>query len=233
MPSSRCAAHNRACRYPLRSNRGRRQGATKYTPLSPSIQLVRHLSDQAKSKPDTVEKLLSRINQSAVRDEVIAAIVNSSHSSPNLVSPETDPTPPPPPCPRPATGSIGISSGVAVQAGGNESLVSPLHIVARAITANSGSPCDVLGIQRALQAGRQAIMAPVKDRLTKYFGMASTIDNAAHCYLFCFVFSLIRNSFISDPAERLGGLGCSVGRLHLQVGDGYLRPSRISADRRK
>lgn len=157
-----------------------------------------------------MQKLLSRINQSAVRDEVIAAIVNSSHPSPDLVSPGTHPSSPPPPppplqqqsfppCPGSASENIGTarhngstsahsrnpaSSGIAVEVAGNESLVSPLHIVAGAITANTGSGCDILGIQRALRTGRQAIMAPVKDRLTKYFGM----DTATHFPSSRFVF---------------------------------------------
>lgn len=155
---------------------------------------------------------MARINQSAVRDEVIAAIVNSSHPSPDLVSPGTHPhSPPPPPplqqqsfppCPGSATENIGTArhndstsahsrnpafSGIAVEVAANESLVSPLHIVAGAITANTGSGCDVLGIQRALRTGRQAIMAPIKDRLTKYFGMGLTTDTAIHFPLSYFI----------------------------------------------
>ncbi|KAL0779340.1 hypothetical protein CaCOL14_003824 [Colletotrichum acutatum] len=57
-PCSRCVIQGHTCRYPLKSNRGRKEGST--------------------NKPDTVQKLLDRINESPVRDQVIAAIINSS-----------------------------------------------------------------------------------------------------------------------------------------------------------
>lgn len=72
--------------------------------------------------------------------------------------------------------------------------MSPLHIVTGAITANSQSRCDVLGIQRALWAGRQAIMVPVRDRLTKYFGMCLTTDAATQVYLFNLTLWLTRTA---------------------------------------
>ncbi|KAH8654921.1 hypothetical protein BGZ61DRAFT_467197 [Ilyonectria robusta] len=167
-PCSRCIAQRRSCRYPTRSNRGRKQGST--------------------NKPDTVEKLLSRINESAFRDEAIAAIINSSLPSPNFTSSSltttstqkqalqrfpvygTDCTGA---ATHPAPVSIHVQAQtlneVAVEAGGQESLVSPLHIVAAAITANSEPKCDGLGTQMTLQSGRITSMAPIKDRLTKYF----------------------------------------------------------------
>ncbi|KEQ90934.1 hypothetical protein AUEXF2481DRAFT_703118 [Aureobasidium subglaciale EXF-2481] len=66
-PCMRCASQQRRCDYPQASNRGRKQG----TALS-----------YMTSKPDTVEKLLQRINESPVGDQVIAAIISSSQNLP-------------------------------------------------------------------------------------------------------------------------------------------------------
>ncbi|KAK7432959.1 hypothetical protein QQZ08_000430 [Neonectria magnoliae] len=116
-----------------------------------------------------MEKLLARINDSPVRDEVIAAILNPSLPSPSLTTASelTSPVRGEVPFPHGLDNDAGHLS--AVQRGRRESLVSPLHIVTAAIAANSEPRCDGLGAQMTLQSGRIASMAPLKERLTKYF----------------------------------------------------------------
>lgn len=132
-----------------------------------------------------MEKLLSRINESAVRDEVVAALLNSSLRSPNPTSPTSTTQSEQQRAPQSilensinytdasshaAGGSIhlqGQSSREVTLAGGEqESLVSPLHIVEAAISANSELRCGGLGIR----SGQMINIARIKDRLGKYFG---------------------------------------------------------------
>ncbi|PTD11464.1 hypothetical protein FCULG_00005009, partial [Fusarium culmorum] len=94
---SRCISHDRVCKYPARSNRGRKHGST--------------------NKPDSVEKLLSRIEESGAKDEIIAALLGTGLPSPN-----------------------------------------------RTVS------CERLRSQMPMQPGvREAIMAPIKERLGAYF----------------------------------------------------------------
>lgn len=70
-PCSRCASHNQPCSYPSISHRGRKPGSS--------------------NKPDTVEKLLLRISESPVGDQVVQAILNSAAAA-SSTSPATVPT---------------------------------------------------------------------------------------------------------------------------------------------
>ncbi|RFN48580.1 protein prib [Fusarium flagelliforme] len=144
-PCSRCSMHDRVCKYPARSNRGRKHGSTN------------------------VDKLLSRIEESGAREEIIAALLNTSLPSPNTTvsirgtpwtqaqrsrdtsQPRPD-TPEEDECEKP------------------EDLISPLSIVTTAIATNTSAQCEKLRSQMPMQPGmREAIMAPIKERLGAYF----------------------------------------------------------------
>ncbi|THZ30400.1 hypothetical protein D6C91_01206 [Aureobasidium pullulans] len=123
-PCMRCTSQQRICEYPSVSNRGRKQGSV--------------------NKPDTVEKLLQRINESPVGDQVIAAILASSRASqPPQLSPDT----PTARISEDDSTETGVASGTytAIDLNGQQaefnqantdsrsSLVSPLHILADAV----------------------------------------------------------------------------------------------------
>ncbi|KAL5603801.1 hypothetical protein FOVSG1_006551 [Fusarium oxysporum f. sp. vasinfectum] len=160
-PCSRCAAHDRPCKYPARSNRGRKHGST--------------------NKPDTIYKLLARIEESGAREEVLTALLGSSLPSPNAIvslrgTPWTKGQASDSAIEHSRDGSSSshlLSQYDSSSPGGSpeaESLVSPTNIVTAAIAANSFAGCDKLWSQTPLQPGaREAIMTPIKERLATYF----------------------------------------------------------------
>ncbi|KAL9573124.1 hypothetical protein ACKAV7_002809 [Fusarium commune] len=160
-PCSRCASHDRICKYPARSNRGRKHGST--------------------NKPDSVEKLLARIEESGAREEVLTALLGQTLPSPNTtVSIRGTPwthgqgiDSAPEHChdtsqsPRSVTHRRSVSYDESDDADG---LVSPITMVTAAISMNSSAACDRLRSQMPMQPGmREAIMAPIKERLALYF----------------------------------------------------------------
>ncbi|KAJ4018319.1 hypothetical protein NW752_005434 [Fusarium irregulare] len=150
-PCSRCSMHDRVCKYPARSNRGRKHGST--------------------NKPDSVDKLLARIEESGAREEIIAALLNTGLPSPNKTvsirgtpwtqaqdSRDTSQ-------PRPDTPEEDDFENP-------ENLISPLSIVTTAIATNTSAQCEKLRSQMPMQPGmREAIMAPIKERLGAYFSL--------------------------------------------------------------
>ena len=114
-------------------------------------------------------KLLARIEESGAREEIIAALLNTGLPSPNKTvsirgtpwtqaqdshdasQPRPD-TPEEDDCENP------------------EDLISPLSIVTTAIATNTSAQCEKLRSQMPMQPGmREAIMAPIKERLGAYF----------------------------------------------------------------
>ncbi|KAG4253844.1 hypothetical protein BFJ72_g14996 [Fusarium proliferatum] len=142
------------------------------------------------SKPETAQKLLSRIDDSPVCDEIIAAIVSSSLSIPNLTVSSATTISAQENHPRPFSAAYDVDctdaagqaahvsihghahtpQEVAIESGGQKCLVSPLHIVTAIITSNSEPRCDGLGAKMTLQSGGITSMALIKARLAKYFG---------------------------------------------------------------
>ncbi|OBS28287.1 hypothetical protein FPOA_02228 [Fusarium poae] len=153
-PCSRCVSHGRTCKYPARSNRGRKHGST--------------------NKPDSVEKLLSRIEESGAKEEIIAALLGTGLPSPNkTVSVRGTPWT------QAQSSSDSRSTSQAAQPDSPpeddgydhpEDLISPLSIVTTAIATNTSAQCERLRSQMPMQPGvREAIMAPIKERLGAYF----------------------------------------------------------------
>ncbi|CEF74488.1 unnamed protein product [Fusarium graminearum] len=153
-PCSRCISHDRVCKYPARSNRGRKHGST--------------------NKPDSVEKLLSRIEESGAKDEIIAALLGTGLPSPNRTvsvrgTPWTQA--------QSSTDSRATSQPAQPDSPTEddeynhpEDLISPLSIVTTAIATNTSIQCERLRSQMPMQPGvREAIMAPIKERLGAYF----------------------------------------------------------------
>ncbi|RBR24358.1 uncharacterized protein FIESC28_02848 [Fusarium coffeatum] len=120
-------------------------------------------------KPDSVDKLLARIEESGAREEIIAALLNTGLPSPNKTvsirgtpwtqaqdSRDTSQ-------PRPDTPEEDDDEKP-------EDLISPLSIVTTAIATNTSAQCEKLRSQMPMQPGmREAIMAPIKERLGAYF----------------------------------------------------------------
>lgn len=116
-----------------------------------------------------MDKLLSRIEESGAREEIIAALLNTSLPSPNTTvsirgtpwtqaqhSRDTSQ-------PRPDTPEEDDFEKP-------EDLISPLSIVTSAIATNTSAQCERLRSQMPMQPGmREAIMAPIKERLGAYF----------------------------------------------------------------
>ncbi|KAK1701552.1 hypothetical protein BDP55DRAFT_625760 [Colletotrichum godetiae] len=185
-PCSRCAVQGHTCRYPLRSNRGRKEGST--------------------NKPDTVQKLLDRINESPVRDQVIAAIINSSkvQSHPNVsaldsfsslrdsVPAQSDaPGAGETPCPavveqseesdRDGPPDSTLSPCPCSNLRKESSVVSPLHIMAAAFTTkdtNSANQIiDTVVPHLPFDAvGRRGNESSINKRLMEYFTPRLTHD---------------------------------------------------------
>ncbi|KAI9147359.1 putative aquaporin TIP2-1 [Paramyrothecium foliicola] len=136
----RCIANQQSCRFPVKSNRGRKQGST--------------------NKPDTVEKLLARIRGSSVHDQVVAALLQSSAQKQTQAPYESFQTPQsetnsistiPAPHLLSATNSHRRSPSseddsrrplcgdMAEQRNGATAFISPLHILAAAVDTEAAS----------------------------------------------------------------------------------------------
>lgn len=200
MPCSRCTLRHRPCRYPSGSNRGRKHGNS-----------FLHNTNSA-----TVDRLLSRIGETAERDQVVAALLNfagatqhthqevarhrvqqhleqpgppapsgssHSHSSPrsnvydNAANPHNQH-----PHHTEHIKSMNTSSGggtpTVVNAAENEflaSLVSPLHIMAAAITADTApyhrSQNSPMSSSFLAKANNKNL---IDDRLSRYFATQTT-----------------------------------------------------------
>ncbi|KAH7242567.1 hypothetical protein BKA59DRAFT_233446 [Fusarium tricinctum] len=151
-PCSRCSSHDRVCRYPARSNRGRKQGST--------------------NKPDSVDKLLARIEESGAREDIITALLGTSLPSPNTtVSLRGTPGTLDQNHANVSSHSLPLRDTTSRDdSEDSDTLVSPLNIVTAAIASNTSARCDRLRSQIPLQPGaREAIMAPIKERLAVYF----------------------------------------------------------------
>ncbi|KAF4969083.1 hypothetical protein FSARC_3606 [Fusarium sarcochroum] len=128
-----------------------------------------------------IDKLLTRIEESGRREEVVAALMDSNLPSPNTaISPRRIPWSQGQASNSPFDHSRSTNCGSSslptqrnspTQDGSQEAetLVSPLHIVTAAIAANTEPRCEKLGSQASLHPGRIAAMAPIKERLSKYF----------------------------------------------------------------
>ncbi|KAI5460428.1 fungal transcriptional regulatory protein [Mariannaea sp. PMI_226] len=168
MPCSRCAARDGRCRYPSHSNRGRKKGST--------------------NKPVTVEKLLSRINESPVRDQVVTALlashVSREHvSHPSLVTTGTlsDIS-----AASNGSGATTVAPNFSIAENGRPrapdqgssdldvqgSSISPLHIVAAAITANTSTSPLTPRLPTTFvrnQTSNFGMSVPTRGRLARYF----------------------------------------------------------------
>ncbi|RGP73580.1 hypothetical protein FLONG3_6317 [Fusarium longipes] len=125
-------------------------------------------------KPDSVEKLLSRIEESGARDEIIAALLGTGLPSPNKsVSVRGTPWT------QAQSSSDSRATSQPAQPDSSveddayekpEDLISPLSIVTNAIATNTSIQCERLRSQMPMPPGvREAIMAPIKERLGAYF----------------------------------------------------------------
>ncbi|KJR82449.1 fungal transcriptional regulatory protein [Sporothrix schenckii 1099-18] len=194
MPCSRCTLRHRPCRYPSGSNRGRKHGNS-----------FLHNTNSA-----TVDRLLSRIGETAERDQVVAALLNfaganrhtqsqSHHDSPAVAGAPSSSLSPsslaslasPPLGTRPSTtagdgsiatttttGSNTINAANAVAMAEPEflaSLVSPLHIMAAAITADT-APYHLSPNSPMAQSflGNKARKNIIDERLSRYFATQTT-----------------------------------------------------------
>ncbi|CAK7205165.1 hypothetical protein SEUCBS139899_007930 [Sporothrix eucalyptigena] len=195
MPCSRCALRHRPCRYPSGSNRGRKHGNS-----------FLHNTNSA-----TVDRLLSRIGETAERDQVVAALLNFAGANHHALSQSQQPQheasavagssslspsslaslASPPLATRPSTtagdgsiatttttGSNTVNAANAVAMAEPEflaSLVSPLHIMAAAITADTApyhqSPNSPMA-QSFL--GKKSNKNVIDERLSRYFATQTT-----------------------------------------------------------
>ncbi|KAL0935704.1 prib protein [Colletotrichum truncatum] len=162
MPCSRCTSQGHTCQYPPRSNRGRKEGST--------------------NKPDSLEKLLARINDSPVKDEVIAAIVKSLDTGSTTSSPPlSDSSPGSKVTPTTATADDddgSDSSGIPDTTGVScpcynlkrpSSVLSPLQIMASALTVDRTTTTSSVSQQAQASKGEA-----VDDRLLEYLNPRPT-----------------------------------------------------------
>lgn len=165
IPCSRCVSQARSCRYPNTSHRGRKQGST--------------------NKPETAEKLLARIKESAVRDKVIAGLLGSQWA--RSQAPLSPRVPSPPLLESHSfNGTHGLSASTATasvvfepspgqhsRSDLKDSLVSPLHILAAAVAADPDPTCHGLGSRLSTtyrsKIGRKDMVDPKDERLASYF----------------------------------------------------------------
>ncbi|GAB7324257.1 hypothetical protein MBLNU13_g07607t1 [Cladosporium sp. NU13] len=122
VPCQRCVANQSDCRYPLKSNRGRKRGST--------------------NKPDTAEKIISRLSKSSFRDEVVAALGGSVG---NDGSTSGSPMPPTPPVnsPQPLRRSMSQLQNNNASIGYldcHQPTYSPLEILAAAVAMKKKQP---------------------------------------------------------------------------------------------
>ncbi|KAF0329384.1 prib protein [Colletotrichum asianum] len=171
LPCSRCIIQDRACRHPSGSQRGRKHGSV--------------------NKPDTVEKILARINESPLRSQVIAALLRE-HSG------QTFPTTPPIPSrphPTPTITEDEASSCIHVATQPHESypphdnhsrilgqgftpseqssVVSPYHIMAAAAAdmtpSQYGGTSPILDPDLTAHFSHAESPDPIYKRLETYF----------------------------------------------------------------
>ncbi|KAH6962039.1 hypothetical protein BKA56DRAFT_598235 [Ilyonectria sp. MPI-CAGE-AT-0026] len=161
-PCSRCLSQGRQCRYPAGSNRGRKLGSM--------------------NKPTTVEKLLFRINESGVRDQVVAALLNSNVDRSNRdLSPEnaqeTTSAAVRADSLRPSDRQPGFNQH-DTEFDARHSLVSPLNMMAAAVAAEIvPSPQNSrpqIGCFFKNQVGRRGVVEVFEERLAKYFAPHTT-----------------------------------------------------------
>ncbi|CAH0025389.1 unnamed protein product [Clonostachys rhizophaga] len=136
-------------------------------------------------KPETAEKLLARIKESAVRDEVIAGLLGSQWA--RSQAPLSPRVPSPPLLESNSfNGTHGISASTATASvvfepspgqhsrpDLKDSLVSPLHILAAAVAADPDPTCHGLGSRLSTtyrsKIGRKDMVDPKDERLASYF----------------------------------------------------------------
>ncbi|KAF5001142.1 hypothetical protein FGRMN_1253 [Fusarium graminum] len=131
------------------------------------------------NKPDSVEKLLARIEESGAREDILTALLGTGLPSPNTTAslkgtPQTQGQAPDSRLHQArenvSTLSLPLREPSREDSEDVEDLVSPLHIVTSAISSNTSARCDRLRSQIPMQPGaREAIMAPIKERLAIYF----------------------------------------------------------------
>ncbi|KAI3588103.1 hypothetical protein IWW34DRAFT_798053 [Fusarium oxysporum f. sp. albedinis] len=132
-------------------------------------------------KPDSVEKLLARIEESGAREEVLTALLGQTLPSPNTTvsirgtpwthGQGTDSAPEHDHDTSQSSHSVTNRRSVSYDEGDDaDGLVSPITMVTAAISMSSSAACDRLRSQMPMQPGlREAIMAPIKERLALYF----------------------------------------------------------------
>ncbi|KAH0347629.1 hypothetical protein KCU81_g3372, partial [Aureobasidium melanogenum] len=176
-PCVRCASQQKRCEYPQVSNRGRKQGSYY-------------------SKPDTVEKLLQRINDSPVGEQVIAAILassrnlQSSNSASNTIG-GRDSTEHTPDTEAISEAYTSVKSEEYVPeyspTNGNagSSLVSPLHILADAVETERLASLNLLDSAPNLGHYEEPLLSDTSnawlsrqstERLIKYFRPSSVFQ---------------------------------------------------------
>ncbi|KAF4342834.1 fungal transcriptional regulatory [Fusarium beomiforme] len=134
---------------------------------------------QEPCKPDSVEKLLARIEESGAREEVLTALLGQSLPSPNTTvsirsTPHghgSDPAHDHGHDTSQSSRSVTQRRSVTYDdSEDEEGLVSPITLVTNAISMNTSLACERLRSQMPMQPGmREAIMAPIKERLATYF----------------------------------------------------------------
>jgi hypothetical protein len=119
-----------------------------------------------------VDKLLARIEESGAREDIITALLGTSLPSPNTtVSLRGTPGTLDQNHANVSSHSLPLRDTTSRDdSEDSDTLVSPLNIVTAAIASNTSARCDRLRSQIPLQPGaREAIMAPIKERLAVYF----------------------------------------------------------------
>ncbi|WZH47309.1 hypothetical protein QYS62_008453 [Fusarium acuminatum] len=147
-------------------------------------------------KPDSVDKLLARIEESGAREDIITALLGTSLPSPNTtVSLRGTPGTLDQNHANVSSHSLPLRDTTSRDdSEDSDTLVSPLNIVTAAIVSNTSARCDRLRSQIPLQPGaREAIMAPIKERLAVYFCLLdATLHTREYIYANSFtLFSVI------------------------------------------
>lgn len=137
------------------------------------------------SKPTTVEKLLSRINESGVRDQVVAALLNSNvdrsnHALSPIQGQETTSAAVRADSLRPSDRQPGFNHH-DTEFDARHPLVSPLNMMAAAVAAEIvPSPQNSrpqIGCFFKNQVGRRGVVEVFEERLAKYFGNVSPLSS--------------------------------------------------------
>ncbi|XEU97535.1 hypothetical protein FSHL1_002821 [Fusarium sambucinum] len=181
VPCDRCVANGQSCRFPSRSNRGRKQGST--------------------NKPETAEKLLARIRDSPAHDEVVAALLQTpSHRQAQTPGPQF--TTPQSPAQAISEDSHQLASSLdhhfvdsendsdgqicgdlAQRQNGQVPFVSPLHIVAAAVSADqlphTSSTCSDASVT-ALNQMQKFTPRCLDVKVAKYFSRSPSYNRDWH-----------------------------------------------------